>query len=101
MKKKKATSRVKKAAPTTKPKTKLAAKSAQTHKPPVSIRSARGGGDSDRGLYVRFAEASIKDQVKAAAEAQNASMNAYIVAATIDWVKEKRSMPEVATSAAS
>jgi hypothetical protein len=65
-------------------------------KAPVSIRTgAPKGGDSDRGLYVRFDSPAIKALVKAAADAQMppASMNAFIVAAALDWVTEKRMIP--------
>jgi hypothetical protein len=66
-------------------------------KPPVSIGTARHkGGDSDRGLYVRFTSVAIKNLVKAAAEEQKASMNGYIVAATLDWVERKVALPTAA-----
>jgi hypothetical protein len=58
-------------------------------KKPVSIAAGRRkGGDSDRGLYVRFGDAQsgpgIKAKVEKAAEGSGLkSMNAYIVASTL------------------
>ncbi len=76
-----------------------APKAIATRKPPVSIRTGlKGprGGDSDRGLYVRFDTPAVKAQVKAAAEAQTppVSMNAFIVVAALDWVAKQTAMPK-------
>jgi hypothetical protein len=52
----------------------------------VATRSRRKrpkGGDSDRGLYVRFENPAVKAKVKAAAKKRDVSMNAYIVDATL------------------
>lgn len=60
---------------------------------PVSIASGRRkGGDSERGLYVRFKNPAAKALVKAAADKTGVSMNSYIEAATLDWVKEGKEL---------
>jgi hypothetical protein len=68
------------------------AKGIRTPKAPVPVSIATGrrrGGDSDRGLYVRFENPAIKAMVKAAADKTGVPMNSYIVAATLDWVKDE------------
>lgn len=61
-------------------------------KKPVSISTGPRSGDSDRGLYVRFDSPAVKATVKKAADATGVSMNAYIVAATLDWVENGKEL---------
>lgn len=69
---------------------------------PVSIahestplaKKSHAGGDSDRGLYVRFETPEIKGTVKEAADKTGVSMNAYIVAAVLDWVAQGKELPK-------
>jgi hypothetical protein len=68
---------------------------------PVSIASGRRkGGDSDRGLYVRFENPTVKALVKAAADKTGVAMNSYIVAATLDWVAKSKELANPKDAAA-
>lgn len=70
-------------------------------KKPVSIAAGRAkGGDSDRGLYVRFESPAVKATVMAAAAKTGVSMNAYIAAATLDWVEKKKELANPKDAAA-
>jgi hypothetical protein len=57
-------------------------------KPHATPKPRPAGGDSDRGFYLRLPSAAAKAQVQAAAKDSNVSMNAYAVAAILDWLKE-------------
>jgi hypothetical protein len=74
-------------------KLKPAKRIAAAAKKPVSIATGRRkGGDSHLGLYVRFPSAEIKAKVKMMADKTEASMNAYIVAATLAWVEDGKTL---------
>lgn len=84
---------------TKKAKTHTRTKAAAAKATVARMPSRPKGGDSDRGLYVRFDSPAMKAKVKAAADKTGVSMNAYIVAATFDWVDLGRTLPQAVKKA--